>query len=135
MDHEYGPIVLEHFVNPRNVGEIPGASAVGQIKNDVCGDLTKLFLRIEGGRIVDARFKTFGCGASIASASLLTTLVRGKTVEEAAALSAAQIAAALGGLPETKAHSAVLAEDVLRAALADWRARGSGVPPAAACAG
>lgn len=122
-EKEYGPLVMEHFVNPRNVGELQDPSGVGTIRNAVCGDFTRLFLRIEGGRVTAAKFKTFGCGGAIAASSVLTELLRGKTVAEAAAITQRDVIAALGGLPEPKVHCALLAEDALRGALADYQVR------------
>ncbi|MBI3273130.1 MAG: iron-sulfur cluster assembly scaffold protein [Planctomycetes bacterium] len=130
IDDDYGPIVMEHFTNPRNVGDLKDANAVGMVRNGVCGDVAKLFLRIEAGRILEAKFRTFGCGASIAASSVLTELVRGRSLEEAGALTQEDVARALGGLAEPKIHCAVLAEDALRAALEAYRVRtGAAVAP------
>ena len=116
----YNATVMDHFHNPRNVGEAKGANAVASVLNDVCGDMTKLSLRIEDGRIAEARFKTFGCGAAIASSSMTTVLVTGKTVEEAAKLTNLDVVAALGGLPEPKVRCSVTAEQAVKAALANY---------------
>jgi nitrogen fixation NifU-like protein len=126
-DHDnfgYNPTVVDHFQNPRHAGELDDPSCVGIARNPECGDLLKLYLKIEGGRIVEAGFKTYGCGAAIASSSMLATLLIGRTVEEALRITDRDVVEALGGLPERKIHCAVLAEDATAAALADWRARG-----------
>jgi NifU-like protein involved in Fe-S cluster formation len=128
-DHEdfgYNPTVIDHFQNPRHAGELDNPSCVGIARNSECGDLLKLYLKIDGGRIVDAGFKTYGCGAAIASSSMLTTLLIGCTVDEALRITGRDVADALGGLPERKIHCSVLAQDATAAALADWRARGGG---------
>jgi len=108
-------------MNPRNMGEIEDADGVGEVGNPACGDVMKLFLKIEGDRIVDAKFKTFGCGAAIASSSMTTELIKGKTIDEALKLSNEAVAEALGGLPPAKQHCSVLAEDALRQALEDYK--------------
>lgn len=110
-------MVLDHFHNPRNTGALAGATAVGEAVNPACGDRLRLFLRIEGDRITEARFKTFGCIAAIASSSKLTELVIGRTVGEALAITNRDVVDALGGLPEAKQKCSVLAEQGLRAAL------------------
>jgi nitrogen fixation NifU-like protein len=119
----YNDTVMDHFRNPRNAGEMEAPSCVGIVRNSVCGDLLKLYLRIEDGRITDARFKAYGCGAAIASSSVLTELLIGLTLSEARAIRDSNIVEALGGLPEQKIHCSVLAEDATRAALADWEKR------------
>ena len=116
----YNATVMDHFQNPRNAGDMETPSCVGLARNSECGDLLKLYLRIEDGRIAEARFKAYGCGAAIASSSMLTELLIGRTIAEAAAIRDSDIVAALGGLPEQKTHCSVLAEDATRAALADW---------------
>jgi nitrogen fixation NifU-like protein len=108
-------------MNPRNMGEIEDADGVGEVGNPACGDVMKLFLKIENDRIVDVKFKTFGCGAAIASSSMTTELIKGKTIDEALKLSNQAVAEALGGLPPAKEHCSVLAEDALRAALEDYK--------------
>lgn len=118
---EYGEILLDHFENPRNVGAITSPDATGRAGNAACGDELRLTLRIEGGVIREARFQASGCTASIASSSMATVLLTGLTLEQAAALSDREVARALGGLPETKVHCSVLAEEAIRAALADFR--------------
>ena len=124
VESAYNPTVMDHFHNPRNVGEAKNANAVASVLNDVCGDMTKLSLRIENGRIAEARFKTFGCGAAIASASMTTVLLAGKTIEEAAKLTNLDVVAALGGLPEPKVKCSVTAEQAVRGALQSY-AKGS----------
>jgi nitrogen fixation NifU-like protein len=120
---DYNPTVLDHFHNPRNTGDLPGASAVGEAANPACGDRMRLQLRIEGNVVTDARFKTFGCAAAIASSSMLTTLLKGRTLEEARAITNDRVVEALGGLPDPKRRCSVLAEQALRAALDDLARR------------
>lgn len=108
---------MEHFSNPRNVGILEDADAVGREGNPVCGDLMELFLKIEDGRIVDVKFRTFGCGAAIATSSIATEMIKGKTIEESLRLSRKDIAEALGGLPANKMHCSNLATDALRSAI------------------
>ena len=117
----YSETVMDHFMNPRNMGEIEDASGVAEVGNPACGDVMRLSLKIKDGIIVDARFKTFGCTASIASSSITTELIKGKSVEEALALSNETVVEALGGLPPAKIHCSVLAEDAVKAALEDYR--------------
>ena len=114
----YNATVMDHFQNPRNAGEIENPSCVGVVRNSECGDLLKLYLKIEDGRIADAKFKTYGCAAAIASSSMLTVLLIGRRIEDAAALTSQDVADALGGLPERKVHAALLAQEGIRAALA-----------------
>ena len=116
----YSDLVMDHFANPRNMGDMDDPSGVGNVGNPICGDMMRLYLKIEDGVIVDARFKTFGCGAAIASSSILTEMLKGKKIEDALKISNEAVAEALGGLPPTKIHCSVLAEDALRAALADY---------------
>lgn len=118
---QYGETVMEHFLNPHNVGEIVDADGVGNVGNPVCGDIMRLYIKVEEGKIVDAKFKTFGCGAAIATSSMVTDLVKGKTIEEALQISNKAVAEALGGLPKIKMHCSVLAEEALRAAVEDYR--------------
>ena len=126
----YSEKVMDHFEHPRNVGEIMDADAVGQVGNPKCGDIMKMYLKIEDGVIVDAKFKTCGCGSAIATSSMATELIRGKRVEEALSLTNAAVAEALDGLPAYKMHCSVLAEEAIKAALGDWyRRQGLPVPP------
>jgi nitrogen fixation NifU-like protein len=118
---DYSPEVMDHFMNPRNVGEIENADGTGVVGNPACGDVMKLTVRIENGKIVDAKFKTFGCGAAIATSSMVTELVKGKTIDEALAITNRTVAEALGGLPKIKMHCSVLAEDALKAAIEEYR--------------
>ena len=115
----YTDKVMDHFVNPRNVGEIDDASGVGQVGNAKCGDIMKKV--DENDVITDVKFKTFGCGAAIASSSMATELVKGKTVDEALQITNKMVIEALGGLPPVKLHCSVLAEEALHAAIADYR--------------
>lgn len=117
----YNDKVIEHFSNPRNVGEIEDASGVGMVGSEACGDIMKLFIKVEDNVIVDAKFKTFGCGAAIASSSVATEMIKGKTVDEALALTNKQVIEELGGLPPVKIHCSVLAEEALKAALEDYK--------------
>ena len=121
MEGQYSEKVMEHFRNPHNVGEIPDASGVGNVGNPVCGDIMRLYIKVDDkGVITDAKFKTFGCGAAIATSSMVTDLVRGKTVAEALKVSNMAVAEALGGLPKIKMHCSVLAEEALRSAIDDY---------------
>ena len=119
----YSDLVMDHFANPRNMGELEDPSGVGDVGNPTCGDMMRLYLKIENDVIIDARFKTFGCGAAIASSSILTEMLKGKKIEDALKISNEAVAEALGGLPPTKIHCSVLAEDALKAALADFKKR------------
>ena len=121
---EYSQKVMEHFMDPHNMGNMPDANGVGTVGNPVCGDVMKIYLKIEDNRIVDARFKTFGCGAAIATSSMITDLVKGKTIEEALAVTNKAVAEALDGLPPIKMHCSVLAEEGVRAAIEDYRLHG-----------
>lgn len=125
---DYGPILLDHFENPRNVGDVADPDAVGRAENPACGDLLCLTLRVRDGRIEQARFRATGCSASIASSSMATVLLTGRTLQEAAAMTNAEVAEALGGLPGTKLHCSVLAAEAVAAALEDHRRRGGGSP-------
>lgn len=118
---EYTEKVMDHFANPRNVGEIDAADGVGEVGNAKCGDIMKIFLKVKDGRIEDVKFKTFGCGAAIATSSMVTELVKGKTLEEAEQVTNDAVAKALGGLPPVKMHCSNLAADAMRAAIADYR--------------
>jgi len=117
---QYSKKVLDHFQHPRNVGEIPDADGVGRVGNPACGDIMALYIKVKDGRIVDAKFKTFGCGAAIATSSMVTELVKNKTIEEALKISKQTVAEALDGLPPVKMHCSNLAEDALKAAIEDY---------------
>ncbi|MEK6815919.1 MAG: Fe-S cluster assembly scaffold protein NifU [Nitrospirota bacterium] len=117
----YNDTVMDHFTNPRNVGEVPNADGVGQVGNPACGDIMKISLRVKDDRIEEVKFKTFGCGAAIANSSMMTEMVRGKSVGDAAALKNTDIAEALGGLPPIKMHCSSLAADALHAAIEDYK--------------
>ena len=116
----YSQKVMDHFTHPRNVGEIFDASGVGTVGNPVCGDVMKMYLKIENEIIVDVKFKTFGCGAAVATSSMVTEMVKGKTIQAALKISNKAVAEALGGLPAKKMHCSVLAEEALRSALKDY---------------
>ena len=119
----YTETVMDHFTHPRNVGEIPDASGVGEVGNAKCGDIMKMYLKIKDDRIEDAKFETFGCGSAIASSSMATELIKGKTVYEALAFTNKQVVDALGGLPAYKLHCSVLAEESIKAAVKDYYER------------
>lgn len=125
----YSNKVMDHFANPRNVGEIADANGVGEVGNAKCGDIMKMFMKIEDERIVDVKFKTFGCGAAIATSSMATELVMGKTIDEALALTNQAVADALDGLPPVKMHCSVLAQEAIASAIADYYKR-MGIDPA-----
>ncbi|MEI6342491.1 MAG: Fe-S cluster assembly scaffold protein NifU [Verrucomicrobiota bacterium] len=116
----YNSTVMDHFMNPRNMGDLKDADGVGEVGAAACGDIMKISLKIKGGRIEDARFKTFGCGSAIASSSMATELIKGRTIEEAMNFSNQEVVEALGGLPPVKIHCSVLAEEALKAALEDY---------------
>lgn len=124
----YSDKVLEHFAAPHNVGEIENADAIGEVGNAKCGDIMKMYLKIDGGIITDARFKTFGCGAAIATSSMATDMIKGATIEDALKLSNSAVVEALDGLPDSKIHCSVLAEQAVRSAIADYYRR-QGVDP------
>ena len=117
---QYSDKVMDHFLNPRNVGQIEDASGVGEVGNAKCGDIMKIFLDIEDGIIKDVKFQTFGCGSAIASSSMATEMVKGKSIHEALALTNKAVAEALDGLPTVKMHCSVLAEQAIKAALIDY---------------
>lgn len=116
----YTETVMDHFTHPRNVGEIPDADGVGEVGNAKCGDIMKMYLKIKDNRIEDAKFETFGCGSAIASSSMATELIKGKTVDEALAVTNKQVVDALGGLPAYKLHCSVLAEESIKAAVKNY---------------
>ncbi len=116
----YNEKVLDHFMNPRNMGEVEGASGVGMVGNAKCGDIMQMSLKIENDTVTDAKFKTFGCGAAIATSSMATELIIGKSVEEALALTNKAVADALDGLPPVKMHCSLLAEEAIKSALEDY---------------
>ena len=117
----YSEKVMDHFMNPRNVGEIPDANGIGEVGNPVCGDIMKIYLKIADNRIQDVKFNTFGCGSAIASSSMATELIKGKTLEEAWELTNKAVAEALDGLPAIKMHCSVLAEDAVHKAINNYR--------------
>jgi len=117
---EYSEKVVEHYTNPRNVGKIENASGIGEVGNPVCGDIMKMFIKVENSIIVDVKFKTFGCGAAIATSSISTEMIKGKTVEEALNLNNKDVVNKLGGLPPVKLHCSVLAEEAIKEAIADY---------------
>ncbi len=117
----YSEKVMDHFSNPRNVGEIENASGSGTVGNAKCGDIMKMDIQVENGVIVDVKFKTFGCGAAIATSSMATEMVKGKTIEEALQLTNKAVAEALDGLPPVKMHCSMLAEQAIHAAIEDYR--------------
>ena len=121
----YSEKVMDHFSNPRTVGEIEEASGTGTVGNPKCGDIMKMDIKVENNIIVDVKFKTFGCGAAIATSSMATELVKGKTIEEALALTNKAVAEALDGLPPVKMHCSMLAEEAIHAAVQDYRAKHS----------
>lgn len=116
----YSEKVMEHFANPRNVGEMENPDGIGHVGNPVCGDIMELYIRVENDIITDAKFKTFGCGAAIATSSMVTELVKGKNIEEALQISNRAVAEALGGLPPVKMHCSVLAEEALQSAINNY---------------
>ena len=123
----YTDTVMDHFMNPRNVGEIENPSGVGEVGNAKCGDIMKMYLDIKDGVIQDVKFETFGCGSAIASSSMATEMIKGKTVEEALAISNKDVVDALGGLPAHKLHCNVLAEEAIKSAVKDYYDR-NGIP-------
>ena len=116
----YTETVMDHFTHPRNVVEIPDADGVGEVGNAKCGDIMKMYLKIKDDRIEDVKFETFGCGSAIASSSMATELIKGKTIEEALAVTNKQVVDALGGLPAYKLHCSVLAEESIKAAVKNY---------------
>lgn len=124
---QYSEKVMDHFTNPRNVGMIENADGIGEVGNLQCGDIMKMYLKIEEGIIMDAKFKTFGCGAAVATSSMATELIKGRTIEEALEVTNKAVAEALDGLPPIKMHCSVLAEEVIEAAIDDYKER-NGLP-------
>lgn len=125
---QYSAKVMDHFSNPRNVGELADANGVGEVGNPTCGDIMKMYLKIENGVIEEVRFKTFGCGAAIATSSIATEMIKGKPIDEALRLSNKAVIEALDGLPPVKIHCSVLAEQAVKAAISDYYLR-QGVDP------
>ena len=117
---EYSEKVMDHFMNPRNVGEIENADGIGEVGNSKCGDIMKMYIKVDNDIITDVKFKTFGCGAAIATSSMATEMVKGKTVDEALALTNKAVMEALDGLPPVKVHCSLLAEEAIHAALWDY---------------
>jgi len=125
----YSERVMDHFQNPRNVGELDDANGVGQVGNAKCGDIMRMYLKVDENEVItDVKFKTFGCGAAIATSSMATELVKGKPIEDALKLTNAAVAEALGGLPAQKLHCSVLAEEAIKSALSDYYTR-QGIDP------
>ena len=116
----YSEKVMDHFANPRNVGEIENADGIGEIGNEKCGDIMKMYLKIDGGVITDVKFKTFGCGAAVATSSMATELIKGATIDDALKLTNKAVVEALDGLPAAKLHCSVLAEEAIKMALKDY---------------
>ena len=116
----YTDTVIDHFMHPRNVGEIPDADGVGQVGNAKCGDIMKMYLKIKDGVIEDVKFETFGCGSAIASSSMATEMIKGKTIDEALAVTNRQVVEALGGLPAHKLHCSVLTEESIKSAIKNY---------------
>ncbi len=124
----YSEKVMDHFTNPRNVGEIENADGIGEVGNAKCGDIMKMYLKIDGNVITDVKFKTFGCGAAVATSSMATELIKGRTIDEALQLTNKAVMEALDGLPAVKVHCSVLAEQAIKSALSDYYTR-QGVDP------
>lgn len=119
----YSEKVMDHFANPRNVGELPDANGIGEVGNSRCGDIMKMYIKVENNIIVDVSFKTFGCGAAIATSSMATELIKGKSIDDALKLTNKAVMEALDGLPPVKVHCSVLAEQAIKAALSDYYRR------------
>jgi nitrogen fixation NifU-like protein len=120
-DHDHdNHQVMDHFLNPRNVGDLPEADGVGEVGSAACGDVMRISIRVRDGRIAEARFRTFGCGTAIAASSMTTELIQGRTIEEVRKFSNEEVSRALGGLPAAKSHCPVLAEEAVRAAVEDY---------------
>ncbi len=127
MPGPYSEKVMDHFMHPRNVGEIPDADGVGTVGNPVCGDIMKMYIKVKDNVITDIKFKTFGCGAAIATSSMSTEMIKGKSIEEALKLTNKAVAQALDGLPPVKMHCSVLAEDAIKSAIDDYLKKSTGV--------
>ena len=128
MAFTYSEKVMDHFANPRNVGEIENPDGIGEVGNSKCGDIMKMYIEVDEGVITDVKFKTFGCGAAIATSSMATELIKGKTIDEALQLTNKAVMEALDGLPPVKVHCSVLAEEAIRSAVADYYKR-QGIDP------
>ena len=124
----YSEKVMDHFANPRNVGELPDANGIGEVGNSRCGDIMKMYIKVENNIIVDVSFKTFGCGAAIATSSMATELIKGKSIDDALKLTNKAVMEALDGFPPVKVHCSVLAEQAIKAALSDYYRR-QGIDP------
>lgn len=124
----YSEKVMDHFANPRNVGEMDDADGVGEVGNAKCGDIMKMYIKVDGGIISDVKFKTFGCGAAVATSSIATELIKGKTIDEALTLTNKAVIEALDGLPPAKLHCSVLAEQAMKATISDYYKR-QGIDP------
>ena len=132
---QYSEKVMDHFSHPRNVGEMPDANGIGTVGNPVCGDVMKMYIKVEGDIITDVRFQTFGCGAAIATSSISTELIKGKSISEALTLTNKAVAEALDGLPPMKMHCSLLAEEAVRSAIDDYlkKTTGAGLDDAGKC--
>lgn len=124
----YSDKVMDHFANPRNVGEIEDADGIGEVGNAKCGDIMKMYIKVDGGVISDVKFKTFGCGAAVATSSMATEMIKGKTIDEALKLTNKAVVEALEGLPPQKLHCSVLAEQAMKSAISDYYKR-QGIDP------
>lgn len=124
----YSEKVMDHFANPRNVGELEDADGIGEVGNAKCGDIMKMYIKVDNDVITDAKFKTFGCGAAIATSSIATEMIKGKSIEEALKLTNKAVVEALDGLPPAKLHCSVLAEEAMKAAISDYYTR-QGIDP------
>lgn len=124
----YSEKVMDHFANPRNVGEIEDADGIGEVGNAKCGDIMKMYIKVDNGVLTDVKFKTFGCGAAVATSSIATEMIKGKTIDEALKLTNKAVVEALEGLPPQKLHCSVLAEQAMKSAIADYYTR-QGIDP------
>ena len=124
----YSEKVMDHFTNPRNVGEIPDADGIGEVGNAKCGDIMKMYIKVEGNIITDVKFKTFGCGAAVATSSIATEMIKGASLDDALKLTNKAVVEALDGLPDVKLHCSVLAEQAIKSALSDYYRR-NGIDP------